>query len=153
MMIAWILVANGSEARIYQTQNIKNLHSNRHKLELVKEFYHPESRQKDDRLASDRLGHYQSQAGGGGSFVDSSEPKLYESERFAKELANTLEHGRVNNNFQELVLVSSPHFAGILNQSLSDHLSKMVVHQVNKDYTKDSDHELIDHLSKQLGRE
>ena len=48
-----VLVTNGSQARLFKTEyQPKN-------LQLIKEFNHPESREKGKELASDRAGHYQ----------------------------------------------------------------------------------------------
>ena len=54
MSITWILVANASLAKLYA-----NYGPNKG-LELVKELMHPESRQKNSELVTDRPGAIQS---------------------------------------------------------------------------------------------
>ena len=143
MQNTWILVANASEAKLYQ--NAKRFAP----LELVKEFHHPESRNKGSELASDRPGHAQSKGTGHGAFVEATDPKSFEIGRFAKELANELEHGRTANSYARLVLVASPQFLGQLNGSLNDHVRKLVSANIQKDYTRLAEQELLPTLKEQ----
>jgi protein required for attachment to host cells len=145
MQNSWVLVANGSQARIF------NLDEPKKNISLVKEFSHPESRMKTDKLSSDRQGHYmsggtQGSTQGSGSFQEATDPKTYELERFAMELTKTLDEGRAANKFEKVVLVASPHFLGLLKQSMSDQLGKAVSHTIQKDYTAINERDMLDQL-------
>ncbi len=144
-MPTWLLVGNASRARLFETQARPKT------LTLIKEFLHPPSREKGDELASDRSGHYQAEAVGmegttHGAFNEAVTPKEYEHTRFAMELAKELNTGRTKNSFNNLMIVASPHFHGLLNQHMNSHVSKMVSTHLNKDYTDLEEKELIKRL-------
>ncbi len=109
MSTSWIMVANASHAKLFSNKG-----PNRG-LELVKELEHPESREKAAELVSDRIGNY----AGSGSYAQPTDPKEHEAERFALEIAQELEQGRVNNAYEKLVMVTSSHFMGLLNNRIS----------------------------------
>lgn len=143
MQATWILVANSSEAKLFQ--NLKRFGP----LEKVQEFCHPESRIKGAELASDRPGHYQSKGVGHGAFVEQSAPKEYEATRFARELADVLETGRTTNRYHRLVVVAPPQFLGQINGHMNDQVRKLVCANLQKDYTKLSEHDLLPALKDQ----
>lgn len=143
-MSTWLLVGNASRARLFKTQ------ARPKSLTLIKEYLHPPSREKGEDLASDRPGHYQaeSQPAGAihGAFNEPTSPKAYEHERFAMELAKELNEGRTRNRFNNLMIVASPHFHGLLNQHLNSHVAKMVTNRLSKDYTELDESSLISKL-------
>jgi len=136
----WVLVANASEARLFNL--VKS------DLELVEKFSHPESRMKGETLTSDRPGSYQSDINreGHGSYAEPTDPKEYEKDRFARELAGVLNEARSENRFSELVIVAAPHFHGLINQHLDDESSQKVSHHIEKDYTQVRDSDMLDTL-------
>ena len=69
MAITWILVANASLAKLYA-----NLGPNKG-LTLVTELIHPESRQKNGELVSDRSGAMGAVGSGGGSMQPQTLPR------------------------------------------------------------------------------
>lgn len=138
----WLLVANASQATIYQTEQRPKT------LTMVKEFLHPPSREKGESLASDRPGHFQGEAVGmegttHGAFNEPTDPKAYEHERFATELAKELDAGRTANSYKNLIIVASPHFHGLLNKSMNTHVAAMVGQHIQKDYTSLEQRELL----------
>ena len=141
-MTSWILIANGSEARIY------NRSEKRSGLQIVSEYHHPESRMKSAELISDRSGHYQSDSSsmGHGSYQEPTPPKKHEMDRFAHELADTLDEARMTRKFNRLVLVSPPHFSGLLNKHMYKEVKNLVSKNVGKDFTKVSEHELMEKI-------
>ncbi|MFQ5581555.1 MAG: host attachment protein [Mariprofundaceae bacterium] len=144
METTWILVANSSEARLFSLGSDG--------MQRISEFAHPQSREKGQALTSDRPGHYQSSNIGTahGAYAESTDPREYESEQFARELADKLEHGRATNQFGRLLLAAPPHFHGMLNKHINGHLSKLVSGHVEKDYTKVADDELMEYLQSQV---
>lgn len=144
MKNTWLLIANGSEARLFETEFRPKT------LTLIQEFSHPECREKGADLASDKAGHYQGDVGTGassqGSFSEPTDPKEYEMERFAAELVQTLDAGRNANSYQHLIVASSPKFHGLLNKKMNGHLSKLVDRHINKDLTSFKEHELLERL-------
>jgi protein required for attachment to host cells len=140
MQNSWVLVANGSQARIFNMDGAKK------NITLIKEFNHPESRMKTDQLSSDRSGNFNGSNIGSGSYTEATDPKSYEMERFALELAKSLEEGRATNKFGKVVLVASPHFLGLLKQNMGEQLGKAVSHTVQKDYTAINERDMLEQL-------
>jgi protein required for attachment to host cells len=136
MAMTWILVANASSARLFD----KGASSK--SLNLIGEFSHPESRQKGSELASDRPGHYQSKGTAHGAFTESSNPKELEADRFAQELVNKLEQGRVNNEWQDVIVIAPPHFHGLINKHLPTMIKDKIKSSFSKDYTNLTEKEL-----------
>lgn len=141
----WILVAGSAAARLFE-QEPKSAG-----LKLLKEFSHEDSRKKGAELASDRPGHNQTKGGGHGSFVEGSDPKEYEAERFSMELANELESGRVANQYHALVLVAAPRFHGLLNKHVTDGVRTLVRKHVDKDFTQVGERDLGERLREFVG--
>ncbi|NOY15606.1 MAG: host attachment protein, partial [Gammaproteobacteria bacterium] len=122
-------MANASEAHLYATERLGE------DMFILKDFSHPESRAKGATLASDRPGSSQGGGSSMGTRGDPDDPKNFEAERFASELANELDKGRTANAYRRLVLVAAPHFQGLLKSHLDDHTRAMVAHNINKDFT------------------
>ena len=142
MNTTWVLIANGSEARLFEKKNDPKL------LSLIKEFSHQESRDKGHDLASDRPGHFNGEISKAahGSFTEATSPKQYEAERFAKILSDELDAARNKNRFKNLIVVSSPHFHGLLNGHMNEHVAKMVDKHIEKDYTALKAEELLEKI-------
>lgn len=138
-MIA-VLVANASEACLYSTQRIGG------DLECVDTFAHPASREKGMDLTSDRPGHNKSKGLGHGALVESQAPKTTESEQFARELAASLDVGRIANRYERLVLVAPAHFMGQIKKHCHHLVLDRVVLTLEKDYTKATTAALATHL-------
>ena len=138
----WVLVANGSEARLFEM----DAHANN--ISLLDTIDHPESRKKGSELSSDRPGHFQGENTGAthGAFNEPVDPKSYELERFAMQLSALLEEGRLKNRYKEVVLVASPHFHGQLNKHLHKQVKKMVSHHIEKDYTQVAEGKMLETL-------
>lgn len=141
MSTTWILVSNASSGRI-----LRNTGPNKG-LEMVREFEHPQSREKNADLVTDRPGHNQGHGNGHGSYVPATTPKEHEADVFALELARELEAGRVGKEYDRLVLVAPPAFMGQLNQRMNDPVKALVSDKLEKDYTRATNKELAEHLS------
>jgi protein required for attachment to host cells len=138
----WILVANSSFARVLCNDGPKK------GLRLVSELDHPQSREKRMDLTSDKPGRVDNK--GHGSFVQQTDPKKNEADHFALEVAKNLELGRVNNDYDRLILIASNPFMGLLKNRLDSHVMDRVSETIEKDYTKASDKELAAHLEQVL---
>ena len=140
MPVTWILVANASLAKLYA-----NLGPHKG-LQLVKELIHPESRQKNSELVSDRAGA-RSGGGGGGSMQPQTLPKQHEAKVFAQEIAQELYHGRTVNAFKRAIIVAPPAFMGMLNTVIDGPTAQLISERFEKDYTKCSEPELNERLA------
>jgi protein required for attachment to host cells len=149
MTTSWILIANASEARLYKSPRAK-LFNGDCSLELIAEYGHPESRQKNEDLSADRPGHFQRENLGSATFNEPTEPKKVEAEIFAKSLIEKLNDGRNRHLYDDLIIVASPAFHGILNQNMAKALLQMVSVTIDKDYTAVAEHELLKQLQSHL---
>ncbi|MDH5216800.1 MAG: host attachment protein [Gammaproteobacteria bacterium] len=125
----WYVIANSSEAKVYLSDNESK------ELNLHDTLVHPESRMKGSNIVSDRPGHYESHGDGHGSFVEKTNPKDYEADRFANEIGHYLKDAYNKNQYKELIIAASPHFHGLINKHLEKHVEEAVVKHIEKDLT------------------
>jgi len=130
MSDVWVVSANGARAHIYATG------SQTAPLVEVSSLVHPEVRVKERELTTDRPGRTFDSLGAG-RHAKSSEvgPKRTEEIRFAHEVVEKLEQGRVGHAFEKLVVVAGPAFLGHLRDSMSAPLASAVSLEIDKDYT------------------
>jgi len=138
--IRWIVVANSSRARLFESAGAGA------GLSLIREFEHPESRAKGGELVSDRPGHTATDQGRRTALDPDTEPKRVAQEQFARELGRALEQGRVQNRYGGLVLVASAPFLGILRAQLPGGVMTQLREAIDKDYTALAERELAAQL-------
>jgi protein required for attachment to host cells len=143
MARTWILVGHEAGARVFENRGPGK------GLDLVETIEHPEGRLRDRDIDSDRPGR---------SFrKDSGDPRRSAMSRgegphdrviadFARALADKLQHGRVENQYERLVLVAPPGFLGLLRASLDGPTAELVVGSIDKDLATRKESELIKHL-------
>lgn len=144
MAITWILVANASLAKLYA-----NLGPNKG-LQLVKELIHPESRQKNAELVTDRPGSNGANGSGGGSMQPQTLPKDHQAKVFAQRIAQELYQGRAQNAFKRAIVFAPPAFMGMLNAVLDGPTAQLITDRFEKDYTKTPEPELAAKLASTL---
>ncbi len=140
MRKVWIVVANGSQSKIYRAENVNTL------VEL-KEFRHEEGHLKRDELNSDRPGRMTSRGGfGTDTMEEKTPPKVKEANNFAQEIARYLEEGCTSGECDRIYLIAKPPFLGHIRQSLNPNVSKLVESEVNKDLTQMRPEEIREYL-------
>jgi protein required for attachment to host cells len=72
--------------------------------------------------------------------------KEQEQIRFAREIVDRLEQGRVERDFEHLVVVAAPGFLGHLRATMAEPLHALVAKELAKDYTELTASELRAHL-------
>ena len=150
MTITQILVANSSQAFLYKSFKAKLLNGDA-SLELISEFLHPESRKKNSELGADKPGTFSNpKSTGNSTFMESSDLKGQEADSFAKELSSFLDKGRMNNDYQELIVIAPPQFHGLLSKHFNSNVLNLVYLNIEKDYTKSTPQELLKRLSDHL---
>jgi len=143
MARTWILVGHEAGARVFENRGPGK------GLDLVETIEHPEGRLRDRDIDSDRPGRSFRQ--------DSGDPRRSAMSRgegphdrviadFARALADKLQHGRVENQYERLVLVAPPGFLGLLRASLDGPTAQLVVGSIDKDLATRKESELIKHL-------
>lgn len=139
----WLVVANASSARVLEEANHPGEYV--HIADLV----HPQSRQKGAELSSDRPGHVpgtSSHGAGSSAYDPRTDPRERERDRFAREVANTLNEGIAAGRCAGLVLVASDPFLGHLKQHLGEQATKALLRSVVADYTALNERDLAQRL-------
>lgn len=136
----WILVANGSLAKIYKME--KNS-----VLAEVAEIQHPESRQKELDLVSSKPGRtFASMGTIRHAYERPHTQKNTELHIFAKTLSDYLEAARTKGDFTRIYIAANPQFLGILRQSLSSNIHSLIAGEVDKDMTHLTSTEILSHI-------
>ncbi|MEJ7599376.1 MAG: host attachment family protein [Kofleriaceae bacterium] len=119
MTQTWILVADGSHARLFQAPG------NNQPWQLAKKLDREHSREKTDRAESheDRGEH-----------------------DFARLVAGELETRRQGGGFERLVIAAPPKFLGQLRGELGAPLATCVIRSHDADYTNMGPDELLKHI-------
>ncbi len=144
MAKTWYLVANASTARLYSKEaGAKN-------LVQLQQFVHPESRETRRELKRDRPGLHQSGTGAQGSFVEPSDPKKNEADRFARELSQKLRSAKTHGDFERLVVVAPSTFGRYLTKHLGNLMSDAETAIIDKDYTRFDGKRLAERLERHI---
>src|SRR5215469_8765133 len=109
-MTTFILVADAAQARLYSWQKGGS-------LAAVREYSHPEGRAHESELGSDKPGRTRQSSGSRAALEPHTPRHKVEMEKFARELAGTLEKSA--DAAERVVLVAGPAFLGVLREQLS----------------------------------
>lgn len=129
-MKAWIIVADTQTARIFAAT------SRSEALSEVKDLINPHARQHDQDLVTDKPGKAFGRSGGASHSMDSmSDPKEHEAHKFAREVAAELKDAHTSGEFDQLYLIATPHFLGLLRAELNNGLRQQLKGELNKEIT------------------
>lgn len=166
MPTTWILAANAGRARIFADSDSAK------SLQEVDDLTNPAAQQRVSDIVTDRLsprsagnsGHnigggqgggfeHATQAGAPGSdYQPAVTPAEHEAQKFAKDVAAYLLQAHQKSQFQHLIVSASPEFLGLLRTAIDPQVKALIKHELNKDYTHSSGHELRAQLSAQLDK-
>jgi protein required for attachment to host cells len=139
--MTWILIANSSRARLFERGARGGA------LKLVREFRHPESRERAEGLVSDQPGHVHQGFGKNPSaYAPPTSPKRNAQQHFALELARELEHGAAQDRYGTLIVSASSPFLGMLKKRLAVQARTRLRRTLAKDYTTASARQLAGYL-------
>jgi protein required for attachment to host cells len=138
----WLVVANAARARILEETDKPGNYI--HRADLV----HAQSRQKGVELGTARAGHVKGSAAGpgGAAYEPRTNVRDHEHERFAREVATTLNDGVSRGECAGLVLVASNPFLGQLKSQLSPRACKALLETQPSDYTSFTDADIAQRL-------
>ncbi len=141
----WVLVADATRARLFDV----GFEGGKARLEQLQEMVGVNLRSRE--LASSPPGRSFDRHGPGRHAEEpQTDPKRYESLRFARELAEILDGERRKTAFKHLVVVAPPQFLGDLRACFDSHLSSKITAEVNKNLTSLSALQLVSHLDEVL---
>lgn len=130
MQDQWILVANGSTARLFSRASPGD------PLVALETIAFPEGRQHAHEMERDRPGHEHSDHSSSGARFEpqtSNRQKLHE--RFAQQLAERLDDGLADGAYGGLWVIASSPFLGSLRSALSDAVLPRVRLSHDADFT------------------
>jgi protein required for attachment to host cells len=136
----WILVANGSRAKLFATDERAE------KWDLREEFQHEESRSMSRQLLN------QPDNPNAGSLhkpQPENQPdarQQLEIDRFARELAARLERGLNDHAYDRLVIAAPPGMLGLLRKLVSSRVQQRLMLDFRADYVNVPDRELPERI-------
>jgi protein required for attachment to host cells len=145
-MKALILVADAGKARLFASEG-------QEPWTLLEQREHPEVRSERGSLASDQPGRTQERmADGRRSSMEPPTPlKRIEAEKFAAQLAASVEAASARGEYDRVVIAAAPRFLGSLRQHLSDTLTRRhEVITIDKDLSALADVELPGRIAGEL---
>lgn len=146
MQATWIVVANGSRARIFER------HGRQRPLHEIQDFLNDGGRVDNEELRSDGRGRFH--GGGersqGDTWDPPSTPKQHESEVFSRTIADYLEQGRNEQRYEQLYLIAAPRFLGSLRQNMNKQVEKLVTAELPKDISTSRADEIAQFVQEQI---
>jgi len=144
--MTWVVIANAIECDIYKRTNKGK------DLQEITRLAHPEGRLSNQNLKEGKPGR--SFESGPRSFqrhTKSTEVSPHDQEviLFAKRIIGFLEHNRTTHSFDKLILIAEPHFLGILNRNLNEHLTRLVTFSIHKDLVSENLNKVITDIEEQ----
>ena len=132
-----VIVADSARARIFVS------HKSVSQLQEVEGFAHAEAHLSESELVSDAPGRSRNPHG---SLDPATSARDHEAENFARLLARHLKELHNQRHYEELILIASPRFLGVLRNQLPGPLDRLVTRTVDKDLTTASIEQIIDHI-------
>lgn len=123
----WIVVADTSRARIFAAEGGYG------SMVEIQTLAHPQARLHEGDLVSDRAGRDRNPGPSGQhNMGQESEAKQEEAVKFAAQVCEELETGRVKGRFIKLYVIAAPGFLGVLRKHQSSSLQKLVAAEISK---------------------
>lgn len=127
----WVVVAESGHARLFHRNKKYS------PLEELEDRVHPESRLHVKDLVNDRQGRtFNRHNPGRHAKEEPTNPKRYEANEFAHEIAEVLETGRNHGDYDNLILVADPSFLGLLRSAMSKETQSKVVKEIHKNIVR-----------------
>jgi protein required for attachment to host cells len=128
MSITWIMVADGSRARLFENARRGE------PLHQLDSFDNPAARMSGRRFTTGRPPTVNESVGPARHSIE-PHTTLHDKHatRFAKALATTLENGRTAHRFQRLILVAPAKFLGALHECCDKPLRDCVAGEIGRD--------------------
>lgn len=140
MAKTWILIAHRSGARLFEHRGpAKGMH-------LLQNVDHPAGKLKNQDIDTDKPGRHVDSRNNRHGYGHDQEPTQHIAEQFAKQLAELLEEGRIQQRYSRLVLVAEPRFLGLLRAALSAPTAALVSDALDKDLGGIETRDLPKHL-------
>ena len=130
-----VIVANNARARIFASNDVMK------HLAEQEDFIHEEAHLSNQELVSDAPGKTRDNHG---VFDPETSPKKHEAQTFAHLLARRLKELHNEEHFDQLILIATPTFLGLLRKALPDPLEQLLEKTIDKDLTTATTEEIIE---------
>jgi len=149
MAATWIVSANASRARFFSREHPAERPEEINDMVNTAARLRTAETEKDDldlRSASKSahsVGAPRPQSG----YEPNQTPDEHQAELFARNVAGFLLQARQEGRFQQLILIASPEFLGVLRKQLDPQVASAVTLEINKDYTQFRSDQLRDQIA------
>lgn len=142
----WVVAADASVCRIF------DFYRQPEHFFLIKEISHPENKLKSKDLTADKSGNRLSgKAGRSSAYEHSASQKGVNIDNFSREIAHTLDEGRVSGAYHKLIVVLAPKMNGLVSHHMNKQVKNRVSYNIAKDLTHLEEYELFNYLCKYIG--
>lgn len=144
MHTQWVVVADSSRARFFETQN------NGESLVELEDFLSPAGRMDETALRHDAKGRFYGK--GEREQAHTAEPavsaKMHAAQQFSKSLMQQLEQACDNKRYDRLILIAPPQFLGQLHKQLSQRVMQRITQELPLDISGLSTTQISEHLQR-----
>lgn len=137
MSTLWVVVADQVSARVFAREEPRGA------LREIEDLVHPAGRLHGRELVTERPGRtFESADASRHAMEPPTDPRRYEAELMARQVAEHLYRGRATNAFAELVLVAGPTVMGLLREALDEGTRRTVSREIVKNLPRADAEEL-----------
>lgn len=137
----WILAADRVRARLFENQGVEGA------VVEIASFVNPEGRLPTGSRGDSRPPRSFESVGAARHAIEPhTTPAEKVRERFARQLRDALEAGRVENRFDHLVLIAPPRFLGALRGVMGKNLSRHIIKEIEHGETELTPQQIAAHL-------
>jgi len=148
MNTSWIVTANAGHAHFFSQEAKSSA------LKKVGDIGNGKHSLRTSDTESDRIGQHAASSSNHSvgaptqpsGYEPNQTPAQHQTELFARDVAQYLSENYQEGKFNKLVLTASPEFLGVLRPLLGGELTKILVNEINKDYTHCNAKELAGYL-------
>lgn len=144
MAATWVVVADTSRARIFSAERPAS------DLSEIEDLSHPQARLHEGDLITDRPGSGKSHGSFGFSMGEGGVYKDAEAAKFAHDVCERVEAGRIQGQFQKLYVIAAPQFLGMLRKHQSSATRQMVAAEISKNLSASDAKAIRAHLPQYL---
>lgn len=138
-MTTWILSANRSSASLFEREGKS--------ARRLQDLSHPEGAMQNRETGTDKPGRsFDSVGRGRHAMSTEQEPVEHIAQKFALELAELLNKGRVAHAYDKLILIAEPKFLGLLRAALDKNTAVLVFQTISKDLPNINEEDLAKYL-------
>jgi protein required for attachment to host cells len=130
MATAWVIVADATRARFFSAQKPVS------ELTELESMTHPASRLHEGDLTTDQPGRDRNSSGTSSHDVGhTADAKQEEAVRFASEVNEAIEAGRIASKYRKLYIIAAPAFLGLLRKGHSSATQQLIAGEIDKNLT------------------